>query len=46
MLKRFFSAVFVIGLCAAGLRAQQQFSLLATILDPATRSCAPSTCRS
>jgi hypothetical protein len=34
-LRRFVPVLFVLGLCAAGLRAQQQFSLLATVLDPA-----------
>jgi hypothetical protein len=33
-LKRLVPVLFVLGLCAAGLRAQQQFTLLATVLDP------------
>ena len=32
--RRFVPVLFVLGLGAAGLRAQQQFSLLATVLDP------------
>jgi hypothetical protein len=35
LLRRFVPVLFVLGLCAAGLRAQQQFTLLATVLDPA-----------
>ncbi len=33
-LRRFASVLFVLGLCAAGLGAQQQFALVATIVDP------------
>jgi hypothetical protein len=31
---RWFVPVLVLGLCAAGVRAQEQFTLLATVLDP------------
>jgi len=33
-LKRFVPVLFILGLCAAGLRAQQQFTMLATVIDP------------
>ena len=32
--RRFLPVLFILGLCAAGIRAQEQFTLLATILDP------------
>jgi hypothetical protein len=34
LLRRIIPVLVVLGLCAAGLRAQQQFKLLATVLDP------------
>src|SRR5258708_10328709 len=37
-LKRFGPVLFILGLCAAGLRAQSQFSMLATVLDHAKGS--------
>src|SRR4030095_9807831 len=33
-LRRYIPVLVVLGLCTAGLRAQQQFTLLATVLDP------------
>jgi hypothetical protein len=33
-LRRYIPVLVVLGLCTAGLRAQQQFTLIATILDP------------
>ena len=33
-LTRFVSVLLLLGMCAAGIRAQEQFTLLATILDP------------
>ena len=33
-LRRFVPVLVVLGLCAAGVRAQEQFTMLATILDP------------
>ena len=33
-LRQFVPVLFVLGLCAGGLRAQQQFTLVATIVDP------------
>ena len=36
LVRRSVSVLFVLGLCTAGLCAQQQFTLLATLLDPET----------